>query len=95
MKKRIVIVLDNYSVHVAYLVKLVAKILKIKLIYLPSYSPNLNPIEQIWRTLKMELYTKYIENIDFLIERFTNIYYKIVDRLSFTQNWKESYIAKN
>jgi putative transposase len=68
--------------------------LNIKLIYLPSYSPNLNPIEQVWRTLKLELYTKYIKSIEFLTERFKNIYYKIVDRQSFTKKWKETYIAK-
>jgi len=93
-EKRIVIVLDNYSVHIAYLVRLIAKMLNIKLIYLPSYSPNLNPIEQVWRTLKLELYTKYIESEEFLTEQFRKIYYKIVDRTSFTKNWKETYIAK-
>jgi len=62
------------------------------LIYLPSYSPNFNPIEQVWRTLKLELYTKYIENEEFLTRRFRKIYYKIVDRPSFTKNWKEKFM---
>ena len=51
-EKRICIILDNYSVHIAYLVRLVAKILNIELIYLPSYSPNLNPIEQVMENLE-------------------------------------------
>ncbi|MDR2624065.1 MAG: transposase [Methanobrevibacter sp.] len=94
-EKRIVVVLDNYSVHIAYLVRLIAKILNIKLIFLTSYSPNLNPIEQVWRTLKLELYTVYIESEEFLSNRFTMIYYKIIDRQLFTEKWKEKYIAKN
>jgi transposase len=93
-EKRIVIVLDNSSVHIAYLIRIIAKILNIKLIFLPSYSPNLNPIENVWRTLKNELYSKYIESEEFLTERFTKIYYKIIDRPSFTKKWKEDYIAK-
>jgi transposase len=93
-EKRIIIILDNYSVHISYLVRLIAKILNIKLIYLPSYSPNFNPIEQVWRTLKLELYTKYIKNEEFLTERFKNIYYKIVDRPSFTKNWEEKFMDK-
>jgi transposase len=94
-EKRICIILDNYSVHIAYLTRLAAKILNIELINLPSYSPNLNPIEQLWRTLKKELYTKYIENEEFLTQRFTKIFYKIINRPSFTKKWKEKYIAKN
>jgi len=93
-EKRICTVLDNYSVHYSYLVRLVAKILNIEFINLPSYSSNLNPIEQVWRTLKRELYTKYIESEEFLTQRFTKIFYKIIDRPSFTKKWKEKYIAK-
>ena len=93
-EKRIVLILDNYSVHISYLVRLIAKILNIKLIFLPSYSPNLNPIEQVWRTLKAKLYTVFIEDEDFLAKRFKKIFYKIIARPSFTKKWKEKYIAK-
>jgi transposase len=93
-EKRIVMILDNYSVHISYLVRLIAKILNIKLIFLPGYSPNLNPIEQVWRTLKAELYTVFIEDEYFLAKRFTKIFYKIINRPSFTKKWKEKYIAK-
>jgi transposase len=92
-EKRIAMILDNYSVHVAYIVRLIAKILNIKLIYLPGYSPNLNPIEQVWRTLKAELFTVFIENEAFLANRFRKIFNKIIDRSSFTKKWKEKYIA--
>ncbi|MDR0911062.1 MAG: transposase [Methanobrevibacter sp.] len=94
-EKRIVMIIDNYSAHVAYLVRLLAKILNIKLIFLPKYSPKLNPIEQVWRTIKIELYTKYIKSEQFLIDRFTRIYYEIVDNSSFTENWINKFIAKN
>ncbi|MCC7554296.1 MAG: transposase [Methanobacteriaceae archaeon] len=46
-KKRIIIIIDNYSVHKTYLSKIICKLLNIQLIYLPKYSPHLNPIEQL------------------------------------------------
>ena len=58
-EKRIIIILDNYSVHKANLVILAAKILNIKLIYLPVHSPHLNPIEQVWKSIK-KVYGKFL-----------------------------------
>ena len=46
-EKRIVIIIDNFSVHKTYLSKIACKILNIKLIYLAKYSHFLNPIEQL------------------------------------------------
>ncbi|MDR2829551.1 MAG: transposase [Methanobrevibacter sp.] len=36
------------------------------LIYLPPYSPKLNPNEQVWRTVKRELSTEFIASEEFL-----------------------------
>ncbi len=36
---------------IAALVKMHAKIRRIKLHYLPPYSPNLNPIERLWKIM--------------------------------------------
>jgi len=51
----IVILLDNFRSHWARKTRRRAKKLNIVLIYLPPYSPDLNPIEQIWRAIKREL----------------------------------------
>ncbi|MDR0913051.1 MAG: transposase, partial [Methanobrevibacter sp.] len=93
-EKKIIIILDNYSVHIAYLVRLLCKILNITLIYLTSYSPDFNPIEQVWRTIKGELYQKYIVDEDFLSNRFTTLYYEQIDKPSFSKKWKKKFIAK-
>ncbi|MBR0370796.1 MAG: transposase [Methanobrevibacter sp.] len=39
--------------------------LNITLIYLPPYSPHLNPIEQIWRQMKREIKHYYLESKEF------------------------------
>jgi transposase len=53
--KQIVIVLDNASYQRCKLVRRYASILGIELLFLPSYSPNLNLIERFWKYVKKEV----------------------------------------
>ena len=50
-----IFVLDNARIHHAKTVKIRAEELNIHFIYIPPYSPNLNPIELDWKDLKREL----------------------------------------
>ncbi len=64
--KRLLIVLDNAPYNHAGPVTEVAKRLRIELLYLPPYSPNLNLIERFWRFLKRKVarnryYTTFAE----------------------------------
>lgn len=57
------LVLDNARYQKCTLVQNVAAELGIELLYLPSYSPNLNLIERVWKFVKAEcLRTKCYEN---------------------------------
>lgn len=57
------LIMDNAKYQRCDLVKKAAEILKIELIYLPSYSPNLNLIERFWKFVKKKcLYSKYYES---------------------------------
>jgi transposase len=53
--KRLLIVLDNASYHHAALVRRAAETLRMQLLYLPPYSPNLNLIERFWKFLKRKV----------------------------------------
>ena len=65
LSKEIYIILDNAKYHYSKSVKEFIKKSKIKLIFLPSYSPNLNLIERLWKFFKKKvLYNKYHENIE-------------------------------
>jgi transposase len=56
----VTVVLDNARYQKCAVVQDVAKSLGITLLYLPSYSPNLNLIERLWRFIKREaLYGRY------------------------------------
>lgn len=48
----ITIILDNAGYQACSLVRDMAKMMSIELIFLPSYSPNLNLIERLWKFVK-------------------------------------------
>ena len=50
-----IFVLDNARIHHAKTVKIRAEELNIHFIYIPPYSPDLNPIDFGWKDLKREL----------------------------------------
>lgn len=50
-KKTIHLILDGAGYHRAIDLKEKAKELNIELFYLPPYSPNLNPIERLWKVM--------------------------------------------
>ncbi len=51
LEQTVHIVLDGAVYHRTEMVKNAAKVLNIELHYLPPYSPNLNPIEQLWKVM--------------------------------------------
>lgn len=62
--KEILLILDNARYHYSKKVVEFLKTSKIRLIFLPSYSPNLNLIERLWKFFRKKvLYNKYYEKI--------------------------------
>lgn len=61
--QQIVIVLDNASYQRCKLVRRYARVLGIELLFLSSYSPNLNLIERFWKYVRKEvLYSTFHNN---------------------------------
>lgn len=94
-EKRIVIVLDNYSAHKSKIGKKFAKLLNIKLIFLPTHSPKLNPIEQVWRAMKKKISSIDFKCIEKLIKKLKNLYYTEVKQKTYIDNWIKKYIIKS
>ena len=69
-EKEIVIILDNYKPHHNKQFKKFCEMLKIKLIYLPAYTPQYNPIEQVWKSIKRLIYDPTISDREKLISIF-------------------------
>lgn len=94
-KKKIYIILDNARYYHSGIVKEYVEKSRIELIFLPSYSPNLNLIERLWKLFKKKvLYNKYYETLkDFQNAIFSFFYdkiYGIKDELKslMTENFK-------
>jgi len=59
----VTLILDNARYQKCKIVTELAENLGIELLYLPSYSPNLNLIERVWKFVKKNcLYSKYYDN---------------------------------
>ncbi len=93
-EKRICLILDNYSVHKSAFIKKIAEILNIRLIYLPPYSPQLNPIEQLWRKMKRIIRKKYLYSEEYLKELTEKTFYKCLLNNKLCDLWLETFITK-
>ena len=63
-KRPIILVVDGHSIHKSGLVKEYVESTKglLELVYLPPYSPQLNPDEQVWKNVKAEVAKKVPAN---------------------------------
>ena len=82
--KNITLVMDNARYQKCRLVMATASELKIDLLFLPPYSPNLNIIERLWKFIKKKsLNTKYYE-------KFSEFQAAILDALEKSNGeWKK------
>lgn len=60
------LLMDNAPIHTSKLIRVAIKSLGYKCIYLPSYSPELNPIEQFWSVVKSGVKREFILKKDTL-----------------------------
>ena len=90
-EKKINIILDNARIHKAKMVLKAAEILNINLIFLSPYSPDLNPIEDVWRVIKKTIYKTLYNNKKELIKLFKDEFYEIIDSKSFYENWLDQF----
>jgi transposase len=77
-KHKIHLIWDQAGYHRDAGIKEFAKSLEIKLHYLPPYSPNLNPIERLWKILHERVtYNKYYETFFDFTEATLNFFRNI------------------
>ncbi len=66
-----VIIMDNCRTHYAKVVTDRLEALSIKTLFLPPYSPELNPIEESWSVIKGKLKRKKARNISDYVDGLT------------------------
>jgi transposase len=93
--REITLILDNFSSHHAAKTKETASNLSIRLVFLPPYSPDLNPIESIWKSIKKVISREFIKDVDhlkFIIKRNFEVF---SSRLSFARKWIKKFLGNN
>jgi len=92
---RICLVLDNFATHKAKRVREWAQKLNIVLIYLPPYSPDLNPIEFLWKSIKRIISIAEIENKDELMNIVRDAFFGLTANLSVARMWIPRFLYDN
>jgi len=92
-EKRIVVILDNFRTHHAKKVREEAEKLNISLVYLPPYSPDLNPIENVWKSVKSAVSERSPLNVEELKEVIAEIFKKLTESISFAKRWIEKFLG--
>ena len=90
--KAIVIITDNFASHRSKLVREKAKELDIYLVYLPPYSPDLNPIEYIWRMIKRGLSLIFVKSLDELKKAISEGWSVFSKQLSYAIGWIKRFL---
>lgn len=91
--KRLVIVLDNFSSQHAVLVRQYAAGNNIHLVYLPPYSPDLNPIEQIWRAIKREVSATFVRDYEHMAATIARAFEKLAMKRSYWEKWVKTFLS--
>lgn len=94
-EKSIMIILDNFRSHHSKAVKESAESLNIKLIFLPPYSPDLNPIEFIWKSVKRVVSIAKINSENDLKSRIKDGFEKLSSSLTFAKSWILKFMNKS
>lgn len=90
--KRIVVILDNFRSHRANVTIEFAKENQIELVYLPPYSPDLNPIEFIWKSIKRVISREFIVDLDHMTDIIRINFQSLSSQLSFAKRWIEKFL---
>lgn len=90
--KNIVVILDNFSSHRAKTTIDYANEIGIELVFLPPYSPDLNPIEYIWKSIKKKISKEFIIDLDHMKRIIFDAFLNFSSKLSFAKRWIEKFI---
>jgi putative transposase len=93
-KAKIALILDNFPSHKAIVTREKAEELGIVLTFLPPHSPDLNPIEQLWRCLKREVSTAFFRSEEEFLSIIQNAFSQLSRRLSFATNWFQKFLPQ-
>ncbi len=93
--RAIIAISDRFSSHRSDIVRKKAKELGIYLIYLPPYSPELNPEQFIWKSVKRVLSLSFPSNLGEMKQIITQSWYELSGSLSYAKHWIDRFLVNN
>lgn len=90
--KNLLIILDNFRSHHAGDTVAIALKERIDLVFLPPYSPDLNPIEYIWKSIKRIVSATFIRDLDHIKEIIESSFRNCATRLGYAGKWIEKFL---
>jgi transposase len=94
-EKQIVMILDNFRSHRAKDSIKCAEECSITLIFLPPYSPDLNPIEFIWKSIKRVISHSFIRDLEHMKKIILENFLAFASQLSFAKSWMEKFMERD
>lgn len=91
--QRILLVLDKHGSHICEYTRKRAHQLGIDLIFLPSGSPHLNPIEQVWKQLKWTMSPIIVGDEDEFHELVKDVFEQVTQQVSYAKKWCEKFLS--
>ena len=83
----IIVVLDNFWSHVARATRELTESLGIVLVYLSPYSPDLNPIEQVWKVVRRKISQNFVRCEYSFRETIRATFHMLAKRKAFISGW--------
>ena len=78
--------MDNCPVYKSKVIQKFTPEKNLKTLFLPAYSPDLNPIENVWSWIKRKLRKKVFDSMDSLKEELENLW-NMVDHKKYISNY--------
>lgn len=91
-EKDIVLILDNFRSHRANDSMKCAEECGITLIFLPPYSPDLNPIEFIWKSIKRVISHSFIKDLEHMVRIISKNFLNFASQLSYAKSWIDKFL---
>jgi len=86
-KRHIIVIIDNARAHIAKRTEKFAKSIDMTLVLLPPYSPDLNPIEQIWKSIRRKISQIFVKSEWSFKETIRTTFHLLAKRTSFMKGW--------
>jgi transposase len=88
----VIIVLDLFPSHRARLVRERAEAHRMELVYLPAYSPDINPIEFIWKTVKRAVSVTCVHTLTDLRDVISAAWNQAACQPTYARAWTEKFL---